>query len=179
MTAPIQSYWASIELMWEQINIYEGEATFLISIQPLPRPVVLLYAAHFCQSEVCNGGFFQFFWNSTGILCAEAIEGFRLIGMPQLASVVEAAAALLGPTYQRDRRLRWNAMLDATGLEKKTVEEIFQKESKQYQAYEKATMTLGWRDLNNQFYQLIESENGGFQSASDRYASWFASIGNN
>jgi hypothetical protein len=24
--------------------------------------VGLLYAAHFCQSEVCNGGFTQFFW---------------------------------------------------------------------------------------------------------------------
>jgi len=29
--------------------------------------MLLLYAAHFCLSEVHNGGFLQLFWNSTGI----------------------------------------------------------------------------------------------------------------
>ena len=85
MAESIHSYWDTIEPVWDKINIYEGEATFLTSIQPLPRPVVLLYAAHFCLSEIYNGGHLQFFWNNTGILCPEAIEGFNLIGMPQLA----------------------------------------------------------------------------------------------
>src|SRR5579871_113035 len=74
MAESIHSYWDTIEPVWDKINIYEGEATFLTSIQPLPRPVVLLYAAHFCLSEIYNGGHLQFFWNNTGILCPEAIE---------------------------------------------------------------------------------------------------------
>jgi hypothetical protein len=117
MAESAHSYWDLIEPVLDEINIYDGEANFLKSIQPISRPLVLLYAAHFCQSEVCNGGFLQFFKNSTGVLCPEAIEGFKLIGMPQLASVIETAAALLGSPYPRDREARSNALLAASRLE--------------------------------------------------------------
>ncbi|WP_369973953.1 DUF4375 domain-containing protein [Polaromonas sp. SP1] len=30
-----------------------------------------LFAVHWCQSEICNGGFMQFFANSTGVLAPE------------------------------------------------------------------------------------------------------------
>lgn len=170
MTEPIQSYWDVVEPVWDTINIYDGEAIFLTSIQPLPRPAVLLYAAHFCQSEVRNGGLLQFFNNSTGVLCPEAIEGFRLIEMPQLASIVETAAVPLGSPYPRDREARWNAMLEASGLETTQLEEIFSNAPNTFLAYRKATESLEWDRLDKQFYQLYENENGGFENAADSYA---------
>jgi hypothetical protein len=179
MAEAINSYWDVIEPVWDEINIYDGEATFLKSIQPISRPLVLLYAAHFCQSEVCNGGFLQFFKNSTGVLCPEAIEGFKLIGMPLLASVIETAAAPLGSTYPRDRKARWGAMLDASGLEKKIIEEMFQKAPNEFLAYREATKSLGWDDIDRQFYQLVRNERGGFEPAADSYARSFARIENN
>jgi hypothetical protein len=86
MTETIHSYWDYIEPYWDVFDIYNGHQGFESSIHNAPRPVVLLYAAHFCQSEVHNGGFLQFFWNNTGVLAPEAIEGYGVIGMPTLAS---------------------------------------------------------------------------------------------
>lgn len=64
-----------------------------------------MFAGHFCQSEVCSGGFEQLFWNPTGVLAPEAVEGFREIGLPQLAALIESAIDLLGPPYPRVIRM--------------------------------------------------------------------------
>jgi hypothetical protein len=179
MSEPGHTYWNPIEIAWETINIYDGEAAFLASIQPLPRPVVLLYAAHFCQSEICNGGLLQFFLNSTGILCPEAIEGFRLIGMPQAAAIVESAAASLGSPYPRDRKARWDAMLVESGLSENELEDIFDKTPIQYLAFREVSKAFNWDSQSMRFYEFYEGENGGFEAASDRYALQFSKISNN
>jgi hypothetical protein len=75
-----EAYWAIIEPIWQTIDISDGADVFLDTFFKAPQDAALLYAAHFCQSEVCNGGFFQFFFNSTGILAPEAVNGFRAIG---------------------------------------------------------------------------------------------------
>jgi hypothetical protein len=75
-----QLYWSLIEPVWDEIEIYSGPEEFSRTFAGVPRSAGLLFAAHFCQSEVCNGGFNQFFSNSTGVLAPEAIEGFKAIG---------------------------------------------------------------------------------------------------
>ena len=114
MEKTIQSYWEVIEPVWETINIYEGPEVYAVSISSLARHVVILHAAHFCQSEICNGGFLQVFRNSTGVLVPEGIEGFAAMGMPTLASLLSNAAAPLGVPYPRDRHARWDALLAAS-----------------------------------------------------------------
>lgn len=66
----------------------------------------LLVAAHWCQSEVCNGGLHQFFSNSTGVLAPEAIRGFELLQIAEVPRIVAAAVAMFGSTYPRDREAR-------------------------------------------------------------------------
>lgn len=78
-----EEYWAVLDQYWDVIDIDSPEV-FESTFNRVPRSVGLLYAAHFCQSEVCNGGFTQFFWNSTGVLGPEAVEGFRAIGRKEL-----------------------------------------------------------------------------------------------
>lgn len=43
------------------------------------------------DSEVNNGGFDQFYWNSSGDLAKEAVEGLTTIGAEERAAIVEAA----------------------------------------------------------------------------------------
>ena len=43
------------------------------------------------ESEVLNGGFFQFFFNSTGMLADEAVVGAHRIGAEDVASIIRAA----------------------------------------------------------------------------------------
>ena len=106
-----------------------------------------MFAAHFCQSEVCNGGFDQFFWNSTGVLAPEAVEGFRQIGQSQVAALVESAMELLGSPYPRDRDERQERL---SHVPKPSLDSLDQK-----------------------FFSLIESEAGGFEKAADRLLETF------
>lgn len=64
---------------------YEGPEEFVRQFRRVRPEVGHLYAAHWCQSEVRNGGFHQFFSNTTGLLAPEALEGFRAIGAVEWA----------------------------------------------------------------------------------------------
>src|ERR1700737_1628529 len=128
-----------IDAAWEQIDIYNGAEAFLKSYSDVEQPAGKLYAAHFAQSEICNGGFKQLFWNSTGVLSPEAVQGFQLIGMPRTAELLVAAMRTLGNPYPRDRKER------QTRLE--TVSEDI------------------LNSIDRQFFVEIENENGGFDSA--------------
>jgi hypothetical protein len=109
---PGEAYWQAILPIWEAISIYDGPDVFLGQFRSVRPELGHLFAAHWCQSEVCNGGFHQFFHNSTGVLAPEAAEGFRAIGMPQAAALVQEAMSFFGSEYPRDQEMRI-AALDA------------------------------------------------------------------
>ena len=169
MTKEKRRYWELVEPLFDAVDIDSTEG-FFASVKGLNPSVVNLFEAHFCLSEVHNGGFLQFFWNSTGILAPEAVEGFRAIGMPRLATVASEASALLGSPYPRDRNERGNALLAASGRSKEELERIFQGASNFYIAFEKATESLNFDALNEKAWQLAEEENDDFGNAATAYA---------
>jgi len=142
--SPGDLYWGLVEPVWDEIEIYEGPEEFARTFARVPRPVGLLFAAHFCQSEVCNGGFDQFFSNSTGVLAPEAIEGFKTIGQDIVAEIIHEACSLFGEPFPRERSLRQGKLkaIDSELLD----------------------------SLDQRFYGIIHSENGGFEAAADNYA---------
>lgn len=143
-------YWSVVDKVWDDISIYDGPQVFLEQFNSAPEASRTLFAAHWCQSEVRNGGLHQFFGNSTGVLAPEAVLAFRAICMPRLAAIVAEAMKWFGPEYPRMRSVR------ESGLD----------------AYE-ADYPDEWNpfeELDNQFFDLIESENGGFEAAADAYA---------
>ena len=137
-------YWSVVEPVWDDIDIYEGPERFLQTFNDAPKHAALLFAAHFCQSEICNGGFQQFFFNNTGVLAPEAIQAFRALGMGHVADIVQKASERLASPYPRDR------------VERQDMLETLPSEF--------------FDDLNQQFYKRIEEENGGFREAADAYA---------
>jgi hypothetical protein len=158
-----------VEPVFKLIDLNDQES-FFSTTAVMPRSVVLLYAAHFCLSEVHNGGFLQFFWNSTGLVAPEAADGFMEIGMPKVASLLLTTAAPLGSPYPRDRDARWDALLLASGRGQRDLELIFGKFSNTYLAFEEATKPLRFNESNCQVWELAKSENGGFEEAATRYA---------
>jgi hypothetical protein len=68
--------------------------------------VVHIYAANWCVSEVDNGGFLQFFWNTTGILAPEASAGFERMGATVPARILTDAMRFFGAQYPRGRERR-------------------------------------------------------------------------
>lgn len=162
-------YSSRIDHLFEAVNIYDGVPDFFESIKNVPRPILLLYAAHFCLSEVHNGGFLQLFMNSTGVLVPEAVEGYHALQMPELAGVFAAAAACLGSPYPRDRDERWDALLLASGRTEEELTAIFEAAKHQFLAYREATAKLPLDSLDRQAWELAESENGGFQKRAIAY----------
>ncbi|MEO6393675.1 MAG: DUF4375 domain-containing protein [Pyrinomonadaceae bacterium] len=103
---PGDLYWQAIEPIWDRISIYDGPTPFLKQIQCVQPYLRNLFAAHWCQSEVYKGGLHQFFWNSTGVLAPEAVEGFLALGLTDCAVILQEAMAVFGPTYSRERSER-------------------------------------------------------------------------
>lgn len=153
-----------------KINIYETPEKYFAACCAVRKPIVLLYATHMCASEVHNGGFLQLFWNNTGVAVPEAIEGFKTIGMPNLAALVDTTARRLGAPYPRDRDERWDALLVESGRSEQELEDIFKKNDNFYLCFEEATRPLEFDRFNRKFWQLVGEENGGYDKAAALYA---------
>jgi hypothetical protein len=145
MTKKPEDYYKLIEPIWAQINIYEGADVFFSTYSAAQQPAGMLYAVHFAQSEICNGGFNQLFWNSTGILSPEAVQGFQLIGMHKTASFLVTAMEALGTQFPRNREERQKVL---KGIPKEKLSR-----------------------LDRLFYEEIENENGGFEASTNAFVS--------
>lgn len=166
----IESYWELLKPSFDAIDTGGSPENYASSIEKVPRPVVLLYATHMCLAEVHNGGLLQFFWNSTGIVAPETVEGFRAMGMPKLASLVMNVASSLGDPYPRGRDARWEALLAASGRSQSEIQHIFSESNNFYLAFVEATESLGFDSLNEVIWEAADKENGGFQEAATNYA---------
>jgi Domain of unknown function (DUF4375) len=170
MSEARNSYWSMIEPLFSAIDTGNGAERFASTSAQEPRSAVLLFAAHMTLAEVHNGGLLQLFWNETGVLVPEAIEGFKVIEMGRTAAILTRAALLLGSAYPRDRNDRWDALLVASSLESQELEVIFAREKNLYLAFAEATESLALETLGDEFWESAKTDNGGFQHAATRYA---------
>src|SRR5947209_1436724 len=110
MTEKIEGYMRLVATVWDTIEIYEGPEIFLSTYATAEKQASLLYAAYWTQYEICNGGFRQVFWNSTGVLVPEGVEGLRALGMNETAETVVNAMQMLGHPYPRQRKQRQDVL---------------------------------------------------------------------
>jgi Domain of unknown function (DUF4375) len=100
----------AIAPIWNVVSIYDDPDIFQLAFASVSEAQGLLLAAHWCQSEVCNGGFHQFFTNHTGVLAPEAARGFEFLLLPQAAALVSRCIQMIGDPYPRDRAMRIGAV---------------------------------------------------------------------
>jgi hypothetical protein len=166
----MDSYWEVIKPLFVSIEMGKGPDEFASSMDSVPRSSALLFSAHMALAEVHNGGFLQLFWNNTGVLVPEAIEGFATIGMPTMAEVLKEAARPLGDPYPRDRDERWDALLAASGRNTRELKRIFKNAESFYLAFQEATLGMRFDALDHRFWETAKTESGGFQEAATNYA---------
>lgn len=130
--------------IWHSVSVHAPPREFVEMFGYLPQPVGNLFASQWCQSEVCNGGFHQFFSNSTGVLAPEAVVGMAAIGLPNASTVVREAMAFLAPPYPRARSKRVKSLGGFARAQ--------------------------FKELDQAFYHHLRSESGGFLEAADAYA---------
>ena len=105
--------WRVIEQVYDAVDIHDGAAALDAQLARLTAGQRALLALHWTVAEVDNGGFDQYFMNSTGDLAHEALAGFRLIGAERSAALLERVfKAFPGGKPPRDQDAR-AALLDA------------------------------------------------------------------
>ena len=149
---PGSVYWSLVEPVWISLNESwdERPGEFVKRLRTVPPRVGHLYAAHWCQSEICNGGLYQFFSNATGLLAPEAREAFDAIGLDEWRDVLAKAMSFFGDPYPRDRSRR-QVMLPTWP----------RGERKKFDPFSA---------LDDQFYAWLRDEPDRWELAADRYA---------
>ena len=84
---------------WEEDGYYPERST-------LPRDVQLLIGMMYGKSDIENGGFHQFFTNSTGRLAPEMVEWCERSNLLVAATVIREAMSFFGLHYPRSDDLR-------------------------------------------------------------------------
>ena len=90
----------------DRLNFYDGPEAWDRAKEDVPGPAVALYAVHWANLEIANGGFWQYFYNSTGLTGPEARDGFLAIGMPEAAELLQRAMDRVGTPFPRERQAR-------------------------------------------------------------------------
>ncbi len=81
----------------------------------LTHPELVVLAVDWLQSEVNNGGYHQYFFNSYSELAQEAIDGLREIGANQAAEITEKAYSIFPDSKVPKNRDERQILLDKAG----------------------------------------------------------------
>ena len=97
--------------VWWTASIYDGEEKYNKSLGPFSREQQYIYAILWYLFEVENGGHYQFYSNSTGIVWKDAMSGFKALGLDEVVEIISESANRLGgnPNLDKDNR---NTQLD-------------------------------------------------------------------
>jgi hypothetical protein len=147
---PGDRYWSAVGPVWRSISMYGGPDLFLQQFGEVRREVGQLFAAHWCQSEVRNGGLHQFFSNSTGVLAPEALDGFRAIGLAEWTSILEEAMAFFGSPYPREQAARLELLAGRRGRRREEWDPFYR--------------------LDGRFYEWLHGGGNRWEHAADAYA---------
>jgi hypothetical protein len=99
--------WDVIAPMYDELATPYDPDPRLHEATPGQRAV---YALHWTRSEVENGGFHQFFYNSTGMLGDEALAGAERIAAADFAAVIREALSIFPDGLIVDNVLRQDFM---------------------------------------------------------------------
>lgn len=102
--------WDLILPFWYNVSIYDGLEVYNKDLSELTIAQRRFIALFWYDSEVCNGGHIQFFYNSTGIVWKDALDGMRMIGDDLDADNFQKAIDMFGGSIPYDQGERNKAL---------------------------------------------------------------------
>ena len=97
---------AIITPVWVTATIYDGEEKYNESLTPFSQEQRNVYALLWYVVEVENGGHYQFYFNSTGVVWKDALLGCKALGFDEATQIIEETAAKMGGEPSLDRWTR-------------------------------------------------------------------------
>lgn len=105
---------AFAEWLWANLVKYsEGTDSEKAAIEKLTPTLQAFWATQLLEYEVGNGGFVQFFWNSSREFVGEAILGYEFFGLGDYAKLVEEAVAIAKPERPLFLAAAWDGSPEA------------------------------------------------------------------
>ena len=101
---------AVIDPLWWSVSIYDTKEKYEKDLVPFSVQQRAVFALMWYIAEVDNGGHSQFYSNSTGIVWADAMRGFEMLGIPEAKNIIEESASLFRPKPSFDREERNKSM---------------------------------------------------------------------
>ena len=108
---------ALVDPLWWSVSIYDGLVQYEADLKDFSAAQRAAFAIMWLDAEVNNGGFDQFFVNSTGIVWKDALTGFRLFGMTDRTAIMEHVLSKWGGAVPFDRTERQMLLLEQDSLE--------------------------------------------------------------
>lgn len=99
-----------IEPLWWSVDIYNGEEKYTSDLSNFTKEQRYIYAINWYLAEVNNGGHEQFYFNSTGIVAEDALEGFKELGLIENYNILKESFVLMGGVPSKDREERQNQL---------------------------------------------------------------------
>lgn len=95
-----------IDPLWWTVDIYNSKEQYEKDLEPYSFHQRSVFAIMWYMGEVNNGGHYQFYTNSTGIVWEDAMDGFELIGLDEGKKIIEESAKRFGgkPSFDRTER---------------------------------------------------------------------------
>ena len=97
---------AIITPVWVTATIYGGEEKYNESLTPFSQEQRNVYALLWYVVEVENGGHYQFYFNSTGVVWKDALLGSKALEFDEATQIIEESAAQMGGEPSLDRSTR-------------------------------------------------------------------------
>lgn len=129
----------------------DGKTQYGDDMSVLSEAERIFYITQSLEMEVNNGGFSQFFFNSSGNFSNELVDAFTTIGANATAAICQKAIAAFGRDIPVDREER-QEMLDE--LESDEIDEILEECDGAFYDYED--------DLNELNYQFVMKNKASF-----------------
>lgn len=102
---------AVIDFIYEKIGEDYEQSFDIITGLPWVYPVV--YSTWVLEGEVSNGGFNQYFWNSSGEFAEVAATGFKALGVPDRAEIVQKAIVIASNEFPEMKKFYEVGTLEA------------------------------------------------------------------
>ncbi|WP_443747359.1 DMP19 family protein [Asticcacaulis solisilvae] len=137
---------------------WDNSPAFWASFGNLAPAAQVLVPAHFCDAEICNGGFYQLFFNSTGIFAKSGQQAFIVLGMPETAALIEKALLWFSQEELPVREVRIEKLTSHRAAIELRIPDAQREDWDPFAA------------LDDLYYEVADRENGGFVAAADRFA---------
>jgi hypothetical protein len=149
---------AKLEAMPEKIHSFHSRWLNIYGIDPgecwsddgydpsrssVPRDIQILAATVYGTADIENGGFHQFFSNSTGVFAPEMVEFYERSKNPEAAAEIRKAMAFFGGKFPRSQKERQRIIAEYKGDAQEALDPSTPAEGKP--AAEETTGDDGWK----------------------------------